>query len=172
MLIAKNNCQLVSGQVSAVRCQRSSGFTLLEIVVALAILGLTVGVVMQIFSGGLKNIHRIELALRAMNHAENVMNEILSDESIYEATQLAGDLDEDFAYTAAVDYWEEPEDTFSIDVTEPPARLLSVLVDVHFKNDVHGKFYRTMCLKTVPREPGRRLQTPADAVRRLFGRTQ
>ncbi|MCZ6878387.1 MAG: type II secretion system protein [Acidobacteria bacterium] len=165
MMIAKNNCQ-----VSAVRCQRPRGFTLLEVVVALAILGVTAGVVMQIFSGGLNNIHRIDLAHRAMNHAENVMNEILSDESIYEATQLAGDLDEEFAYTAEVNYWEEPEETLSIDVTEPPVHLLSVMVDVHFKNDARGKFYRTMCLKTVPSEPGRRLQTPADAVRRLFGR--
>ncbi|MFB3068493.1 MAG: type II secretion system protein, partial [Acidobacteriota bacterium] len=37
-MIAKNNCQ-----VSAVRCQRPRGFTLLEVVVALAILGVTAG---------------------------------------------------------------------------------------------------------------------------------
>ena len=131
--------------MSGVACQRSvsSGFTLLEIVVALAILGLTVGVVMQIFSGGLKNIHRIDMAHQAMNHAENVMNEILSNESINEPTHLAGDLDEEFAYTAEVDYWEEPEETLSIDVIEPPVHLLSVMVNVHFKNDVRGKFYRT-----------------------------
>jgi len=58
------------------------GFSLLEIVVALAILGMGVAVVMQIFSGGLKNIHRIDMAHQAMNHAENVMNEILSNEAV------------------------------------------------------------------------------------------
>ena len=50
------------------------GFTLLEVVVAVAILGIGMGVAMQIFSGGLKNVHRISQAHRAMNHAENIMN--------------------------------------------------------------------------------------------------
>ena len=52
----------------------SSGFTLLEVVVALAILGVSVAIVMQIFSGGLKNLRRIDLAHRAMSHGENVMS--------------------------------------------------------------------------------------------------
>jgi len=141
--------QLTSGLMK----RRNAGFSLLEIVVALAILGITVTVVMQIFSGGLKNIHRIDMAHQAMNHAENVMNDILTDESIIEATHLSGNLDEEFAYTAEVNHWEEPEEFLSIDVIEPPVQLLSVVVDVHFKNDVHGKFYRTVCLKTVPSEP-------------------
>jgi len=152
--------------------RKNNGFTLLEIVVALAILGITVSVVMQIFSEGLKNIHRIDMAHQAMNHAENVMNEILSDQSILGATSFAGDLDEEFAYTAEVNDWEEPEQNLSIDITEPRVNLLSVRVDVHFKNDVHGKLYRTVSLKTVPSEMGSPVRTPADAVRQLFGRGQ
>ena len=62
--------------------QRSRGFTLLEIVVALAILGMGVAVMMQIFSGGLKNIYRMHMAHHAMGHAENVMNQILSNQAI------------------------------------------------------------------------------------------
>ncbi|MDA2933885.1 type II secretion system GspH family protein [Acidobacteria bacterium AH-259-D05] len=148
------------------------GFTLLEIVVALAILGMGVGVVMQIFSGGLKNIHRIDLAHQAMNHAENVMNEILSDETIVGEVSLAGDLDEEFDYMAEVRHWEEPEDNLSIEVAEPAAYLLSVRVDVHFKNDPHGKLYRTECLKTVPNETGGPVRTSVDAIRQLFGARQ
>ena len=150
--------------------KRNNGFTLLEIVVALAILGITVAVVMQIFSEGLKNIRRIDLAHQAMNHAENVMNEILSDQSIVGATNFSDDLDEEFAYTAEVRDWEEPEENLSIDLAQPRGNLLEVRVDVHFKNDVHGKLYRTVCLKTVPIEPGSGPRTPADAVRQLFGR--
>ncbi len=150
--------------------RKNNGFTLLEIVVALALLGITVSVVMQIFSEGLKNIRRIELAHQAMNHAENVMNEILSDESIQGATSLSGDLDEEFSYTAEVNDWEEPEQNLVIDVVEPSVNLLSVSVDVHFKNNARGKLYRTVCLKTVPSEPGTGPRTPADAVRQLFGR--
>ena len=137
---------------------------------ALAILGITVSVVMQIFSEGLNNIRRIDMAHQAMNHAENVMNEILSDQSILGATSFSDDLDEEFSYTAEVNEWEEPEQNLSIDIVEPRVKLLSVRVDVHFKNDVHGKLYRTVCLKTVPSEPGTGPRTPADAVRQLFGR--
>jgi len=152
--------------------KRNKGFTLLEIVVALAILGITVSVVMQIFSEGLKNIRRIDMAHQAMNHAENVMNEILSDQSILGATSFSDDLDEEFSYTAEVSEWEEPEQNLSIVITEPRVHLLKVSVEVHFKNDVHGKLYRTVCLKTVPTEMGSPVRTPADAVRQLFGRGQ
>ncbi|MDA2923679.1 type II secretion system GspH family protein [Acidobacteria bacterium AH-259-L09] len=152
--------------------RHTQGFTLLEIVVALAILGIAVAVVMQIFSGGLKNIHRIDMAHRAMHHAENVMNEILSDQEMREPVGLSEDLDEEFAYTAEVDYWEEPEQDLSIEVAEPRVYLLSVRVDVHFKNDLHGKLYRTVCLKTVSNEIGSPVQTSADAIRQLFGARQ
>jgi general secretion pathway protein I len=147
----------------------ADGFTLIEIVVSVAILGISVAIVMQIFSGGLKNIHRIDMAHRAMNHAENVMNEILSDRTIRYPTELSGDLDEEFYYTAKVDYWQEPEQTLSIQEVEPMLYLLGVRVDVHFRNDPRGKLYRAICLKTVPTEEGSGLQTPEDVVRRLFG---
>ena len=148
------------------------GFTLLEIVVALAILGMGVAVVMQIFSGGLKNIHRIDMAHQAMNHAENVMNEILSNEAVVAGMSMSDDLDEEFAYTVEVRRWEAPEDEFSISVVEPRAHLLSVQVDVHFKNDPHGKLYRTVCLKTVPNEAAGFGGNAVDAIRQLFGTRQ
>ncbi len=151
---------------------RTRGFTLLEIVVALAILGMGVAVVMQIFSGGLKNIHRIDMAHQAMNHAENVMNEILTNEAVQGEATLTDDLDEEFAYTAEVRYWEAPDDEFGIDVVEPSAFLLSVQVDVHFKNDPYGKMYRAVCLKTVPNQSASRTRPSTDAMRQLFGARQ
>jgi general secretion pathway protein I len=148
------------------------GFTLLEIVVALAILGMGVTVVMQIFSGGLKNIHRIDMAHQAMNHAENVMNEILSDEAIAGEVSFADDLDEEFAYTAEVRYWEAPEDQLTIELVEPRVSLLSVQVDVHFRNDPNGKLYRAVCLKTIPNESSGPVRTSANAIQKLFGSRQ
>ena len=145
------------------------GFTLLEIVVALAILGMGVAVVMQIFSGGFKNIHRIDMAHQAMNHAENVMNEILSNQAITGEVSLAGDLDEEFAYTAEVRYWEAPDEKLVIDIVDPGAFLLSVQVDVHFKNDPNGKLYRAVTLKTVPNESAGPVRNSVDAIRQLFG---
>lgn len=149
---------------------RASGFTLLEVVIGIAILGIGLAVAMQAFSGGLKNIHRVDLAQRAMNHAENVMNEILSDDSIRDPEQLSGDLDEDFNYTAVVDRWEEPQSRVALDVTDPNIYLLSVVVDIHFKNDPHGKMYRAVCLKAVSKENPQNPQgNPPGAIQQLFG---
>ncbi|MEE8160429.1 MAG: hypothetical protein V3T61_02200, partial [Acidobacteriota bacterium] len=133
------------------------------------ILGVAVAVIMQIFAGGLKNIHRIDMAHRAMNHAENVMNDILIDQTIRAPVQLSGDLDEEFSYTAEVEYWQDPEKSFSIEGVEPSLYLLGIQVDVQFRNDSRGKLYRTLCLKAVPNLEGPGFQTPQDVVRQLFG---
>lgn len=148
------------------------GFTLLEIMVALAILGMGVAVVMQIFSGGLKNIHRIDMAHQAMNHAENVMNEVISNAEIVAGMSMGDDLDDEFSYTVEVRHWEAPEDTFSLGVVQPRAHLLSVQVNVYFKNDPNGKLYRAVTLKTVPNETAGPARNSVDAIRQLFGARQ
>jgi len=149
---------------------RNRGFTLLEVVVALAIMGIGVATALSIFSGSLKNLRRIDLAHRAMSHAENVMNEILTDESIREPREFSGDLDEDFNYTASVSFWEEPTEGLALDITESPAYVLGVKVEIHFKNDRNGKLYRAVCLKTVSRQsPQDYMTAPNEAIRRLFG---
>ena len=148
----------------------SGGFTLIEIVVSLAILGISMATVMQIFSGGLKNVHRIDMSHRAMNHSENVMNELLADHEIRQPMQLSGDLDEEFAYTAQVDFWQEPKEGLSLEVVESKVLLLSVQVDVLFKNDPRGKFYRTVCLKTVPTVEDSGFRSSTDLIQQLFGR--
>ena len=145
------------------------GFTLLEVVVAVAILGIGVGAAMQIFSGGMKNIHRVSQAHRAMNHAENIMNQILSDETLREPTEVSEDLDDEFMYSAVVDYWNPPADELSLDVVEMPVELLSVVVDIHFKNDKNGKKYRAICLKSVSLAPQLGPPAATEPLRQLFG---
>ncbi|MBI4446504.1 MAG: type II secretion system protein [Acidobacteria bacterium] len=150
-----------------------SGFTLLEIVVAMAILGIAVGAILQIFSGGMKNIYKIDLAHRAMNHAENVMNEILTDETVRQSTARSGDLDDEFRYEAVVEEWQENRERPTIQGNLPPVRLLNVRVDVYFKNDPNGKFYRTVSMKMVSDQQASPLQqTPTEAIRQLFGPAQ
>jgi general secretion pathway protein I len=155
--------------------RRQSGFTLIEVVVALAVLGISLATVLQIFSGGLKNIHRIDQAHRAMAHGENVMNELLTNQDINQPTQVAGDLDEDFAYSADVMDWEVPEPLLDQGMgmetqTGPNIRLLNIHVRVHFKHDRFGKMYQLVCLKAVSEmfEPGMQ-GLRGDPIRQLFG---
>ena len=127
----------------------NTGFTLLEVVIAVAILGIGVAAAMQIFSGGMSNLHRIDAAHRAMWHAENVMNEILADEEIRGPFSDGGDLDEDFYYEASADYWIDPDSQGIDPELFSGIQLLGVRVDVHFKNNRRGKVYRIYSLKTI-----------------------
>lgn len=150
---------------------RQRGFSLLEIVVAVAILGAGVGAALQIFSGGMNNIRRIDMAHRAMNHAENVMNEILSDQNILGPITLSGQLDDDFSFDVAVDYWEPPNQGLQLELVENRIDLLSIVVDINFKHDRFGKKYRAVCLKAVSLEPQGQGPGPGgfDPIRQLFG---
>lgn len=152
------------------------GFTLLEVVVGLAILGLGVGLALELFSGGLNNLHRVDMAHRAMFHAENIMNEMLADESVTQPTARSGDLDEEFGYNVVVDYWQPPEEPLlQLETDQPGPELLSVVVEVVFKNDPNGKRYRVASLKTVMPDLGPAGLNPggvSDALRQLFRRNQ
>jgi len=98
----------------------------------------------------LKNIHRISMAQTAMNHAENVMNEILSDQSIIGPVELSGNLDENFSYQVQVAPWNPPDDGLPLPgLNQRPMEILSVVVDIVFKGDGRGKTYRAVCLKTI-----------------------
>jgi prepilin-type N-terminal cleavage/methylation domain-containing protein len=147
----------------------SRGFTLIEVVVALAILSISLATVMQIFSGGLKNIHRVDLAHRAMSHGENVMNEVLADQEIQGATVLSGDLDEEFDYTVEVRDFEAADAELAMDIAAPTVLLLEVEVRIRFKNDRFGKFYRLSCLKSVSLSNDVGDPLSADPIRQLFG---
>ncbi len=127
---------------------------------------------MQTFSGGLKNVRRIDLAHRAMTHAENVMNRLLSDEDLVGPLQLDGNLDDEFDYTATVDFWEPPRQGLAPEIALPPVNLLLVQVRVRYKNDPNGKFYTARCLKLVPdpyAAPGNRGRPQSEMERILRG---
>ena len=151
---------------------KDRGFTLLEIIVAVSVLGIAVAVAMQIFSGGLKNIRRIDLAHQAMEHAENVMSEILSDEDLREPIELGGELDEEFSYTAVVDYWGPAiQEDLLLEVAKPKVTLMKVHVEIHFKNNRHGKRYQADCLKLVPDKMAGGVEGVAgDPLQQLLGR--
>ena len=63
---------------------RSSGFTLLEVLVAMAIVGLAVTAILELFSSNLRAISSSEDHMRASLVAEARMREVLDDASLAE----------------------------------------------------------------------------------------
>lgn len=62
----------------------SKGFTLLEVLVALAILGIAITVVLQLFSANLRSIAASEDYISAVTTAEARLRDILDDEELSE----------------------------------------------------------------------------------------
>ena len=120
-------------------CPRSSGFTLLEVLVAVAILGIAVSVVLQLFSADLRAISVSGDYVAAATKAEARMREILDDETLTERS-----------------FSETTEDGYRIDVSVTgalpartenlPVMLLDVSLTVHWTK---GAKERTLTLRTM-----------------------
>lgn len=69
--------------------KREQGFSLLEVLVAFMVLALTLTIIMQIFSGGLRNIGRSDDHTRAVLLAESRLTELAA--SSLEPKELSGE---------------------------------------------------------------------------------
>ena len=67
-------------------CVSRNGFTLLEVIVAIAILGIAVSVVLQLFSANLRAISTSADYVAAASRAEAEMRNVLDDKNLQEAS--------------------------------------------------------------------------------------
>lgn len=122
-----------------------SGFTLLEILVSIAIIGIAVTIVLQLFSANLRAISVSEDYVSAVARAEEKMREILSDEKLSEKS------------------WSEiTEDGYRIDysiskVLEEKTENLQVEVfqidlSIHWTAGVKNRSMKLSTLKTVEKQ--------------------
>jgi prepilin-type N-terminal cleavage/methylation domain-containing protein len=88
----------------------ASGFTLLEVLVALAILGIGVALTLSLITGSLGNIRKVQQRTRNMHYAQTVMELTLLDESIRRPTTLRGDFPDGTLWSAEVADYEVPRD--------------------------------------------------------------
>jgi general secretion pathway protein I len=87
---------------------RQRGFTLLEVLVAFAILGISLGVLLQTFATGLRNTALAEEYTLATLHAESVLAAIGIEEPLQEGS-LQGEIDDKFSWRASVSVYQEEE---------------------------------------------------------------
>lgn len=101
------------------------GFSLLEVLVAFAILALTLGVLSQVFSSALRNTLVSGRYSDAMIVAESRLAVAAQE---LEDTDSAGE-DGDFAWTLAIDDYE-----VNTDFSSPNSRLVEIRVQVRWED--------------------------------------
>jgi prepilin-type N-terminal cleavage/methylation domain-containing protein len=91
----------------------SAGFTLLEVVVAMTIVGIGVVTLLEIFSTGLRLGSRSSATTEAMTYGRQAMDEILLRRKIEEGTPQ-GSLNERARWKLGIEPVREPSDTLSL----------------------------------------------------------
>ena len=84
----------------------NSGFTLIEVIVAIAIVSISFVMIMQLFSGGLRASRTSCDYTRAVVHAKNVMEELS-----FNPIPDGGQFEDGYTWQAELEPYEEPEDS-------------------------------------------------------------
>lgn len=112
----------------------SSGFTLLEVLVTLAILSIGTALALSLISGALGNIRKVQLRTRTIQHAETVMEMTLLDDSIVRPTTLTGDFEDGTRWAVRVEEVIVPppanQTTLQTQQFEMPVKIFSYAVEV------------------------------------------
>ncbi len=112
---------------------RNQGFTLIEVVVALAILGVGLTVIIELFSGGLRLARASMEYTKAANYARMKMEEMSLKPLIQEGTEEGESDDGAFRWRVGI----KRVDLFSIDKSvdyKPPIDLFRVKLDVLWRS--------------------------------------
>ena len=95
---------------SAARLRKSAGFTLLEVLVALAVLSIGAAMTLSLISGSLRNVRKVQLRNRAIQHAETVLEIALLDDSVKQPTKKNGDFEDGTRFTVDIQEYQPPQE--------------------------------------------------------------
>jgi len=133
-----------------IRYSRSSGFSLIEMLVAMVILGLTLGVLYQASAGAARNVRLDE----RYTYAVQIAQSLLADHARLPpgGLQLSGRVGDDY-------HWEITGSPLDVDQALPQATLYQLDVMVRWEGD--GS--REVALTTVVPELTETLEMPVEA---------
>jgi general secretion pathway protein I len=98
----RNALRLAGGERQEKRVKSEKGFTLIEVIIALAILGIALTVIIELFSGGLRLGRVSQEYTQAMNFASLKMEEIVTQKTI-EAGEDEGEFDKIFRWQTGIE---------------------------------------------------------------------
>jgi prepilin-type N-terminal cleavage/methylation domain-containing protein len=85
--------------------QSASGFTLLEVLVALTVLAVGAAVAMSLISGSGSSIRKVQMRTKIMEHAQEIMEAQLLDDTILSPTSLGDTLDDGTIWSLSIDQY-------------------------------------------------------------------
>ncbi len=121
------------------------GFTLLEVLVAVALLGIAITVVLQLFSADLRTLAASEDYVAAVTQAEVKMRELLDQESLIE-TAWTETTEEGHIMDISITETQQ-ERTESLQVS-----LFEIVLTVRWSNGGRERSLTVRTLKTVPKQ--------------------
>jgi len=127
----------------------SAGFTLVEVIVAVAVVGLTFGVIFQALSQGMQTIRRTNAYTVALQLTQNKMNELMIDEDIREDGVLEGRWNDDYWWRVEMETREV--DDLMIDKTKLSTRLLYLRLSVFYNFAGRERVVKLFSIKLVPK---------------------
>jgi general secretion pathway protein I len=133
------------------RLKFDKGFTLIEVVVALAILGVGLTVIIELFSGGLRLGRTSMEYTKAVNYARMKMEEITMKPSVEEGTGEGESDDKAFRWQVGVKKIDLLPIDKSVDY-KPPVELYQVKIEVFWKSGSKEKSTSVESLKTIKPE--------------------
>ncbi len=135
--------------------EKCRGFTLIEVVVALAILAIGLTIIIELFSGGLRLGRASMEYTKAVNYARMKMEESMAKSAIEEGTQEGESDDKTLRWQMGVN----KVDLLSIDKSldyKPPVELFKLKIDVFWKSGAKEKSTSVESLKVIKPEIGKK----------------
>lgn len=81
--------------------QKSSGFSLIEVIVSISLLSIALAVIIQVYSMNMRNVRKADLYTQAIIHARSVMEETLALDEIDETSET-DDIDDRFEVNKSI----------------------------------------------------------------------
>ena len=120
------------------------GFTLLEVLVAMSVLSISLVVVLQLFSGGLKASRLSDEYTRGIFYAREKLDEILLAEDLTTGV-INGEFDGGFQWRAEAQPLDIPESAG----LKLPFQAFNITVDVGWKEGKREKHFSVSTIKLV-----------------------
>ena len=130
---------------SGFRFPQCGGFTLLEVLVALALLSVALVVILQLFSANLRGIAVSEDLAKAVMKAESAMREVLDDEDIAEKSSSETTSDGYRVDVAITNAEEGRTENLSL-------KLLQIRLTVHWKDGIKERALTLKTMKAIPKK--------------------